>query len=365
MSKLFYGEEYRRSYFIGCSLGGRQGIDAADRYPEDYDGIIAGSPATDLNNMYAWRASFLGLSGTNTSAIFIDAAKWAVIHQEVLKQCDTIDGVKDGIIEDSSLCVFRPEALLCADDRDMTSCLTPAQVDIVSKIYSPYYGTHGNLIYPGFAPGNELLASTGLYSGTPFATSLNWYRYVLLNESTWNQSSFNVYYAELSDKINPSNVRTYPTTLAPFQKTGGKIISFHGGQDQQITPYEGTRFYNHLASGMSASSSDLDEFFRFFRISGMYHCSNGPGAWSFGQSGGFPYYEPQITPFRPDVNVLAAIVNWIENGTAPDTITGTKYVNDTISEGIAFQRKHCRYPYRNTYIGGDASDPSSWECNYT
>lgn len=152
-------------------MGGRQGIGAADRYPGDFDGILAGSPATDFNHLYAWRASFYPIVGKNTSADFINAAKWAVIHQEVLNQCDTIDGVKDGIIEDSSLCVFRPEALLCADGKNSTECLTPAQVDIVNKIYSPLYGSDGKLIYPAMQPGNEIAASAGLYAGVPWPLS--------------------------------------------------------------------------------------------------------------------------------------------------------------------------------------------------
>jgi hypothetical protein len=110
---------------------------------------------------------------------------------------------------------------------------------------------------------------------------------------------------------------------------------------------------------MQASTSDLDEFFRFFRISGMFHCNSGPGAWVVGQGGAD---SAAGIGFTPDKNVLAALVAWVENGTAPDTIKGTKFVNDDPTQGISFQRDHCRYPLRNTYLGGNSSLPASWAC---
>jgi feruloyl esterase len=358
---MFYGKQYKKAYYLGCSLGGRQGIGAADRYPDDFDGIVAGSPASDFNNLYAWRASFYPITGKNTSANFIDAEKWSHIHDEVLRQCDTIDGVKDGIIEDASLCHFRPEAIKCVDGLNTSQCLNTAQVDIVNKIYSPLYSTDGTLMYPAMQPGNELGARSGLYNGLPWSLSQDWYRYVLLNDSTWDASTFNLSTAMLADKINPSNIRTFPTTLAPFSETGGKLITFHGGQDQQISSFQGVRFYNHLERGMSATSSSLDDFFRFFRISGMFHCSSGPGAWAFGQGGGAP---ANGIGFEPEGNVLAAMVDWVENGRAPEVILGTKFNDDVVGKGIALQRRHCRYPRRNTYLGGNASEPGSWECRY-
>ncbi|KAL9076013.1 MAG: hypothetical protein Q9157_003815, partial [Trypethelium eluteriae] len=337
LASKFYGNTYQKSYYIGCSLGGRQGIGAADRFPSDFDGIIAGSPAVDFNHLYAWRASFYPITGKSTSANFINASLWSTIHTEVLRQCDTLDGVQDGIIEDSSLCHFRPEALLCSNGTT-ANCLSPAQVDIVNNIYSPFYGSDGKLIFPAMQPGNELLAASGLYSGMPWPLSQDWYRYVLLNQSDWDQATFDLADAMLADEINPSNIRTWPTTLEPFSSRGGKILTFHGGQDQQITSYNSPRLYNHLASGRDASSTQLDEFYRFFRISGMGHCEGGPGAWAFGQLGGSPAVG---VPYEPSSNALAAIVDWVEKDEAPETMTGTKFVNDDPTMGISFQRNHC------------------------
>jgi feruloyl esterase len=153
--------------------------------------------------------------------------------------------------------------------------------------------------------------------------------------------------------LNPFDVQTWPSNLTNFK---GKLLIFHGQQDNQITSFNSERFYNHLAQGTSLQSSQIDEFFRFFRISGMFHCNSGPGAWMIGQS------TKGSTGFDPASNVLAAMVSWVEYGIPPDTIEGTKFINDTETSGVERKRKHCRYPYTNTYVGGDPSVPESWKC---
>ncbi|KNG91276.1 hypothetical protein ANOM_000340 [Aspergillus nomiae NRRL 13137] len=298
VTKAFYGQPHTNSYYLGCSLGGRQGIHSAVAFPDDFDGIIAGSPALDFNNLVSWRASFFPITGSADSANFISVSTWKnLIHPEVLAQCDTLDCVDDGIIEDPTLCHFHPE------------------VEIVRKVFSPMYGEDEQLIFPAMQPGSELEAADKLYSGKPFSYS--------------------------------KNLAERPVEL---QKRGGRIITYHGQQDGKITSFNTERFYNHLSTTMNMSASELDNFFRFFRISGMSHCSSGPGAWAFGQ-GGSPV--PTMTPFNRNENILAALVAWVELGIAPETITGTKYVNDNPALGVAFQRHHCRYPLRSTYVGGE------------
>ena len=168
---LFYNKPYGKSYYLGCSLGGRQGIKAADLFPDDFDGIVAGSPALDFNNLQAWRASFFPITGPITSPNFISKSLWTnLIHSEILKQCDGIDGAVDGIIEDPNLCDFDPEALLCQSGVS-TDCLSSVQVQMVKKIFSPLYGEAGNLIYPAMQPGSEIMAVDKLYAGAPFSYS--------------------------------------------------------------------------------------------------------------------------------------------------------------------------------------------------
>jgi feruloyl esterase len=132
------------------------------------------------------------------------------------------------------------------------------------------------------------------------------------------------------------------------------MIMYHGLMDPAITPENSQRYYLNVARDMGLDHTGLDEFLRYFRISGMYHCTGGIGAWAFGQNGNAQ---------NSTSNVVWDIVNWVEKGVAPDTMTGTKFVNDDPSQGVQMQRHHCRFPYRTTYRGvGDSNDPDTWSC---
>lgn len=357
----FYGNEANKSYYLGCSLGGRQAVKAAERFPADFDGIVAGAPAVDFDNLYSWRANFFLITGNVTSTNFISSTTWkTTIHNEILNQCDTIDGVADGIIEDPSLCNFDPSTLLCTGGNSSSTCLTSAQVAIVQKVFEPLYWPNGTLLYPRMEPGGELNTADGLYAGVPWALSQDWFSYAIYNNPNWDPATFTLADAEYAGNLNLGDIRTYPDTLSPFQDRGGKMLVFHGGQDNQISVFDTPRFYEHLQGGMNYTVDQMDGFFRFFRVSGMFHCSSGPGAWVVGQGGG----APAQGPYDPQHNVLAALVQWTEGGAAPETMTGTKYVNDTLALGVDFQRSHCKWPLRTTYLGGDLDpkDPASWTC---
>lgn len=164
----------RRSYYLGCSTGGRQGIYAAMHFPDDFDGILAGAPATNFNNLLGWSgmvSRHLGAPHPNKSESFIPAHLWKVIAAEVLKQCDSLDGVVDGIITEPDACGFRPEELLCQNGKASPSsnCLSLAQAEALRKIYAPLYGLKGELRISGFTPGAETSPfSQMLFSGAPF-----------------------------------------------------------------------------------------------------------------------------------------------------------------------------------------------------
>jgi hypothetical protein len=362
LAKLFYGSNVSKSYYIGCSLGGRQGIKGAEMFPDDFDGIVAGAPAVDFNHLYSWRAGFFVLTGSTESPDFIEPAVWkGLIHEEIIRQCDLIDGVADGIIEDPTLCQFDPEILQCNSTDKSDTCLTSAQVDIVRKVLSPLQSPEDALLYPGMNPGGEVKTADGLYNGQPWLPSEGWFRYAVYGDPDWNPADFTVEDAVRADIKDPGGIRTWPSSLESFQERGGKLLIFHGQQDNQITSFNTPRFYEHLSQGMGYSTTQMDDFVRFFRISGMFHCSTGPGAWVLGQGGND---AAEGIPFDAEHNLLAAVVDWVEKGAAPDTMTGTKFVNDTVSQGVDFRRKHCRWPSRNTYLGNgrDAKDPGSWEC---
>jgi hypothetical protein len=169
--ELFYGEPHSKSYYLGCSLGGRQGIGSAEKFPRDFDGIVAGAPGVDFNNLISWRAHFFPLTGAIDASNWIPATAWKTwIHDEVLKQCDMNDGVRDGIIEDPMSCIFHPARLLC-EGNVTENCLSKEQILLVTHIFSDYKYPNGELIFPAMQPGSEVGAASGLYAGTPWAYS--------------------------------------------------------------------------------------------------------------------------------------------------------------------------------------------------
>jgi feruloyl esterase len=360
LTKAFYSRPIGKSYYIGCSGGGRQGIQAAELVPQDYDGILVGCPALNFNYMSAWRASFYTITGAANSTDFIQPEIWqGLIHNEVLRQCDTLDGVKDGILADPSLClsVFRPEALLCTSATP-TACLTAVQVEVVRRVFTPLYGVDGKMIYPSLSPGAETQATQRLLSGTPFPYSVDWFRYAVYSDPSWDPSTFSIHDALVAQTKNAGNAVTWPSSLSRFRDAGAKLLIFHGGADQQITHFDTERWYNYLSVRMAERSEDLDAWVRFFFVPGMGHCSGGVGAWQIGQSGA----AAAGIEYASRYNVLAAIVEWVEGGTAPEEMVGTRFVNDTVAKGVDFQRVHCRYPLRSVYMGGEAGGLENWGC---
>ncbi|GAP93047.2 putative feruloyl esterase b [Rosellinia necatrix] len=368
LAAAFYGAEAGKSYYIGCSLGGRQGIGAAARFPADFDGVVAGAPAVDFNSLYAWRASFLPATGAAGSAGFVAPETWkTTVHDEVLRQCDAaIDGVADGIIEDPTLCRVDTTKLLCngsasasaSNASSTTGCLSAAQVDVVTAVFADYTWPDGTLLYPRPNPGGEILAADGLYAGKPYGPSADWFKYAVLGDPAWDPAAYTRADAAAAARRDPAGIATWPASLAPFRARGGRVVTYHGQQDQQISSLNSARFWARLAAG--DDGDDLDAFYRLFRIPGMNHCAGGPGAWAVGQGGSAPAYA---IPFDAAHNVLAAVVDWVEKGRAPDTIVGTKFVGDSVDAGVAYRHRHCRYPYRSTYSGeGDPLDVESWDC---
>ena len=176
LTKKFCNKAPAYSYYIGCSLGGRMGVKAAEAFPDDYDGIVAGCPAVDFLHLQGERAMFYPITGPVGSPNFIRPELWTgLIHDEVLKQCDLLDGVKDGIIEVPDRCHFRPETLKCPSSwysfGYKKECLNPQQIQQLKKIYAPYTYPDGTLIFPRMNPGNEEQAVKKFFAGAPFSYS--------------------------------------------------------------------------------------------------------------------------------------------------------------------------------------------------
>jgi feruloyl esterase len=249
--------------------------------------------------------------------------------------------------------------LICSSSTaNKSTCLNGEQATRVANIFTDFYGLNGTLVFPRLQPGAELSAFNIYLSGQPFPYTTDWYRYAIYNDPTWNPEHLSLADVAYAAQLNPFNISTFDANLSSFRALGGKILTYHGMQDQIITSDNSERYYKKLSATMSLPPADLDLFYRYFRISGMGHCAGGPGAWNIGQ-----VYSADPGSFEPEDNVLLAMVRWVEAGVAPEFVRGTKYVNDTAAKGVEFRRKHCKFPARNVYVGpGNYTDGAAWKC---
>lgn len=358
ISKTFYGKPHKKSYYLGCSTGGRQGFKSAQAFPEDFDGIVAGAPAFAFNNLTSWSGHFYLLTGPANSSTFVTRAQWLTVHADVLKQCDALDGLVDGVIEDPLMCQYDPSGLTCPEGTThSTSCLTPTQVKTVKAVYEPLLNRNGGLTYPRLQPGAEVVAASVLLNGIPFSYTTDWFRYAVYNDPSWDPTTQDLDDYDYAAQLNRFNIETFDGDLSGVKKRGAKVLHWHGGMDAIISSDNSPRYYEHVRATMGLSPSELDEFYRYFLVSGTGHCGGGDGAHAIGQGTG------EVNSLHPTENVLMALVDWVENKKAPETLIGTKWVNDTQSLGVDFQRAHCKYPKRNQYKGeGNPDVVESWAC---
>ncbi|KAK3623435.1 hypothetical protein LTR56_021611 [Elasticomyces elasticus] len=361
----FYGEEHTYSYYMGCSTGGQQGLYSAQHFPDDFDGIIAGSAAADFNHLQAWSGRFVQLTGLNSSdPKFLTIAQWTIVQSYIFDVCDAaLDGVDDGIIEDPTICKFDATAIPVCAEGATDNCLTATQIDTVTQVFSELYNSEGDLLYPQLLYGSQIDAfKLGQLSGSVQGIAKSWYGGAVYNSSTYDATQMNqadYAQADATDELH-GHVSAFSGDLSAFNAAGKKLLMYHGLADPLVSGANSQRYYLKVAKTLGMGNTDMDSFMRYFRISGMAHCGvggiSGAGAWMFGQSG--------LASAGSD-NVIMNMVDWVENGNAPDTITGTKFWYDTPSAGIEFERTHCRFPYRTTYSGsGDWTDPSTWSCAF-
>ncbi|KAF7298014.1 Carboxylic ester hydrolase [Mycena chlorophos] len=356
ITRDFYGKTQTKSYYLGCSTGGRQGWKMAQDFPDEFDGIVAGSPAIAWTGLTSWSGMFFPLikeAGPN----FPPPALWPVVDAGILAQCDDLDGAVDGIIEDPALCNFNPDALICANGQN-SSCLTKAQADTVRAVFAPLFAKE-TFIYPGYEFGPGLLGQIFELFGGPaqFLFTDNWFRFAVFNDPALNTTILTPDEILFAQNLNPGGINTFSGDLSAFKDRGSKILHYHGQQDQLISSLNSNRYYETVSQTMKMAPAALDEFYRFFRISGMQHCGGGPGATFIGN------VESAVASLDPNQNVLTAMVRWVEQGVAPDTILGTAFVNQTKALGVDFQRAHCRFPFRNVFTGhGSFKDPANWKC---
>jgi hypothetical protein len=359
--QAFYGENPKYSYFGSCSDGGREALMEAQRYPQDYDGILAGAPAnywTRLLMAGLWEAQAL----LEDSASYIPASKIAALASGVNAACDRLDGVADGVISDPQACHFDPSVLLCkAQDSD--SCFTAPQIAALKKIYAGPRDSKGNPLYVGRVPGGEdgpggwqpWIIGSQRGNGLNYLFSTNFFGYMVFNDANWNFKTFNFDTdPKLADEKQSHNLNATDPNLKPFRAAGGKLILYHGWSDPAISPLNTINYYRSVLAAVGARESA--DFVRLYLVPGMQHCAGGPGATSFGQSPG--------STADAQHGVYAALEQWVEHGAAPDAIVATKYVSDQDpSQGAKFTRPLCPYPRSAKYKGsGDPSDAANFAC---
>lgn len=353
----FYGDAPKKSYFTGCSNGGRQGLMEAQRFPEDYDGIIAGAPANywtkvfatfiwDIQAMQAERGSYIG------------ANKIPAIAQAVIAACDAYDGVKDGVLNDPRACHFDQVALCKEGDAD--SCLTPPQEAALKKIYDGPVDAKGQQMFPGFLPGGEegeggwvTWIDSGPGKDLQSVFAHGFYTNMITSKEPIDLKSINVETAvKLADDQQGATFNAVDPNLKPFAARGGKLIMYHGWSDAALPPQGSINYYNSVEEAMGPGKPSL--FMRLFMAPGMQHCGGGPGANSFGQF---------VPAGDADHDLNQALERWVEKGIAPDKLIATKFVDDKPENGVAMTRPLCPYPEAATYKGaGDTNDAANFEC---
>lgn len=355
----FYGDAPRHSYFAGCSNGGREALMEAQRFPSDYDGIIAGAPANFWTHLMVdaiWASQALYAN----PASYIPATKLPAIQDAALAACDAADGVKDGIISDPKQCHFRPENLLCHGP-ETAACLTAPQIVALKKIYAGPIDSKGRQIFPGTAPGSELGWADGLSGtarekkGAGFLFGTHFFSNMIFDDPAWDFRTFNFDAGvQLADKKMATILNATDPKLAAFQARGGKLILYHGWADPTIAPLNTVIYYNSVLAAMGREQTN--SFVRLYMAPGMQHCGGGPGPDSFGA---LP--EPNADPSH---SMFISLERWVEHGIAPHAIIATKYTQPPgAARVVEMTRPLCAYPEVATYKGvGDIHDAASFIC---
>lgn len=350
--QAYYGRTARRSYFQGCSDGGREALMAAQRYPDDFDGIVAGAPANAWTHLMAafawsWKAAHQSPDSRLTRANLVR------VQAAALAACDDLDGVKDGVIEDPRACRFDPATILC--DRDAAEgCLSPTQLQALKSLYGgPRRGVTGASLFPGFSPGGEA-ARNGwdLWITDPAAQqpdfARSFFANFVFNDADWSLDRFDFDKDfDLARQRMAAILDSDDPDMSAFRASGGKLLMYHGWSDAAL-PAEGTiRYFEAVRDTMGADT--VDGFARLFMVPSMGHCFGGPGPNTF--------------------DMLAELDAWVEGAPAPERIVASKYANDlaqllNMPLGRPLStRPLCAYPRVARWKGeGATDDAANFEC---
>ena len=341
----YYQAPPKRSYFQGCSNGGRDALMEAQRFPHDYNGIIAGAPANNFVSLIAAFGHYRSLIDKLPPNSL--TPKMTLLHDAVLQKCDALDGLKDGMVSDPGSCHFDPAVLLCKAGQNPKDCLSSREVSVIRKMYQGSRTRGGRSIYPGLPVGSEYLWTDWWTKPQSTGGSFppDFFRYFVYDDPTWTMADFNLArdwaaaYKKLHGVLDATD-----TDLRPFALAGGKLLIYQGWDDQAVGPYNTINYFNAAERKLGKQADSA----RLFMVPGMGHCFDGNGLTT--------------------AEFLGEMDRWIKSGAAPDRIIAERPVNYLLSVvGVSLPpvmtRPLCAWPKTARYLGkGSPSQASSFVC---
>jgi hypothetical protein len=345
LTAMYYGKGAKFTYWNGCSTGGRQGHQQAQKYPNDFDGILAGAPAFNWDRFIP--AEQWGEIAMNQEVgAPISVAKLQATTQASLAACDALDGITDGVIQDPRACHFKASALACTGNPAL--CLTSQEASAVNKIWDGPRDKDGERLWFGLERGTTFL---GLDAPSPFIISTQWFQYWVDQNPAFDWHTITE--ASFADQFKQSELKfhdvigTDDPDLSEFREHGGKMIIYHGLADLLIMPRGSYNYYNR-ATKHAGGLSKVQEFYRFFPYPGNSHCGGNP--------------DQPNAPLINGTDLFNALVNWVEHGKAPDSIIAFNNANPALA---TVSRPICKYPDKLTYNGtGSTNVASSFTCKH-
>jgi feruloyl esterase len=338
MIAKYYDRPARLSYWNGCSTGGRQGLMEAQKYPEDFDAVIAGAPANFQTHLHAWDLS-VAVPALRDPAAAVPPAKLTMLNKASIEACDATDGIKDGLINNPRACKFDPSVLLCKG-ADSDGCLTQPQLDSVKRAYATTKTKSGEAVFPGKEPGSETGWGGVLAGQVAPGVSVGSFQ-VAYNDANWDAKTFDLDRdLKVTDEKVGSIINAVNPDLSAFKAHGGKLLLYHGWDDTAISPGNAINYYESVLNRMGEKSGGKQSnWVRLFMAPGMQHCGGGNGP--------------------NQVNYMAVMERWRESNVAPDTMTAYHVTNNRVD----MTRPLCPYPQLATYKGtGSTNDAANFTC---
>jgi feruloyl esterase len=341
LTEARYGKPPGKSYWYGCSTGGRQGLKEAQLFPEDYDGIVAGAPANNWSPLLALSITIERNLGPEGLAV----DKLGALKEAAIAACDAADGLQDRVIAEPSRCDFDPASLQCGKNPSDT-CLSASEVAAARRIYAGVVDGNGDVLIPGTGPGSEL--EWAAYASGRFDIGTSYFRHLVAGDPKWDPATFDVDEdLPRAEQVDAGAAKAMDPNLSAFVGHGGKLILFHGTADGLI-PYGNTaRYYDSVVETLGAHAASGGV--RLYLVPGMAHCFGGDGAY--------------------EVDWLSALENWVEKSESPGALTARHPAESggestaPPSTGPVFSRPVCVYPEVARYKGsGDEADAGSFEC---